>query len=70
VALNVCLDGEDACGHSTACTMVSVWRLGQERMLDVYRQAKLSELAFKPADDGQIGLVQLTLQAAARPPTV
>jgi Rrf2 family protein len=70
VALNVCLDGEDACGHSTACTMVSVWRLGQERMLDVYRQAKLSELAFKPADDGQIGLVQLSLQSAARPPTV
>ena len=70
VALNVCLDGEDACGHSPACTMVSVWRLGQERMLDVYRQAKLSELAFKPADDGQIGLVQLTLQAAMRPPTV
>ncbi len=62
VALNVCLDGEDACGHSTACTMVSVWRLGQEKMLDVYRQAKLSDLAFKPADDGQVGLVQLRLQ--------
>jgi DNA-binding IscR family transcriptional regulator len=66
VALNVCLDGEDACGHSTACTMVSVWRQGQERMLDVYRQAKLHELAFKPADNGQIGLVQLQIQAAAR----
>ena len=37
----------------------SVWRQGQERMLDVFRQAQLSELAFKPADDGQIGLVQL-----------
>ena len=37
IALNVCLDGEDACGHSTACTMVSVWRQGQERMLEVYR---------------------------------
>ncbi len=35
VALNVCLDGEDACGHSTCCTMMSVWKLGQERMLDV-----------------------------------
>jgi hypothetical protein len=46
--------------------MVSVWRQGQERMLDVYRQAKLHELAFKPADDGQIGLVQLQIQAAAR----
>ncbi|MGC3997321.1 MAG: Rrf2 family transcriptional regulator [Anaeromyxobacter sp.] len=58
VALNVCLDGDDACGHSTQCTMVSVWRLGQERMLDVYRQAKLSELAFKPGC-GNLGLVQL-----------
>jgi Rrf2 family protein len=70
VALNVCLDGEDACGHSTQCTMVSVWRLGQERMLDVYRQSKLSELAFKPADDGQIGLVQLQVQSAVRTPPV
>jgi Rrf2 family protein len=59
VALNVCLDGEDACGHSTCCTMTAVWRLGQERMLDVYRQAKLADLAFKPADDGSVGLVQL-----------
>ena len=63
VALNVCLDGDDACGHSTCCTMTSVWKLGQERMLEVYRQARLSELAFKPADDGTIGLVQLHLQA-------
>ena len=28
--------------------------------------AKLSELAFKPADDGQIGLVQLQVHAAER----
>ena len=36
-------------------------------LVDVYRQAKLSELAFKPADDGQIGLVQLTLAQSPRP---
>jgi Rrf2 family protein len=60
VALNVCLDGDDACGHSGACTMVSVWKLGQEKMLDVYREAKLSSLAFKPDGEGQVGLVQLT----------
>ena len=70
VALNVCLDGEDACGHSTACTMVSVWRQGQERMLDVYRQSKLAELAFKPAGDGQVGLVQLSMGDSARTPQV
>ena len=68
VALNVCLDGEDACGHSTQCTMVNVWRLGQERMLDVYRQARLSELAFKPAGDGTIGLVQLQLRSGLAAP--
>jgi Rrf2 family protein len=66
VALNVCLDGDDACGHSTCCTMTSVWRLGQERMLDVYRQARLADLAFKPAHDGSIGLVQLPVQAGKR----
>ena len=56
VALNVCLDGDDACGRSSTCTMVSVWKAGQERMLDVYRQAKLSELRLKP-DDPDPGLV-------------
>jgi Rrf2 family protein len=68
VALNVCLDdGEgDACRHSSACTMVSIWKAGQDRMLDVYRQAKISDLAFKPTEDGgQIGLVQLTAAPSA-----
>ncbi len=68
IALNVCLDGDDACGHSTCCTMMSVWKLGQERMLDVYRQARLSDLAFKPADDGTIGLVQLHLEPGKTTP--
>src|SRR5512147_1522255 len=31
VRLNVGGGGEGACGHAPACTMVSVWRLGQER---------------------------------------
>jgi Rrf2 family protein len=63
VAVNVCLDGEDGCDHSTQCTMVQVWRRGQDRMLDVYREAKLAELAFKPAQDGTIGLVQIEGQS-------
>ena len=69
VALNVCLDGEDACGHSTTCTMVDVWRQGQERMLDVYRQSKLADLAFKSSANGQVGLVQLAMppSLASRP---
>ena len=58
IALNVCLD-EDGCGKAAACTMVGVWREGQERMLEVYRAASLASLALKPDENGQIGLVQL-----------
>ena len=58
VAINVCLD-DDPCKKASACTMVGVWRRGQERMLDVYREAKLADLALKPNDAGQVGFVQL-----------
>jgi len=69
VALNVCLDGDDACGRAPTCTMVAVWREGQDRMLDVYRQAKLSTLAPpRPKEgEGAVDLVQLPQgQVAAR----
>jgi Rrf2 family protein len=58
VAINVCLDGEDPCGKASTCTMVNVWRRGQEKMLEVYREAKLSEIAMKPDAQGQVGFVQ------------
>ncbi len=68
VALNVCLDGDDACGRAPTCTMVAVWREGQDRMLDVYRQAKLSTLAPpRPKEGAAADLVQLPQsQVAAR----
>ena len=59
IAINVCLDGEDPCGKASACTMVDVWRRGQEKMLEVYREAKLADLALKPDASGQVGFVQL-----------
>src|SRR5512146_2277550 len=59
VAINVCLDGDDPCGKASACTMVGVWRKGQEKMLEVYRESKLADLALKPGSDGQVGFVQL-----------
>jgi Rrf2 family protein len=59
IALNVCLDGDDACGKAPACTMVSVWREGQEKMLEVYRAVKLSSLTMKPDESGSIGFVKL-----------
>jgi Rrf2 family protein len=49
VAVNVCLDDDDACSRQSFCTMTSVWREGQERMLDVFRGTTLSSLATRPA---------------------
>jgi Rrf2 family protein len=50
VQMNVCLAeaGQGSCGVSASCTMQSVWRQGQDRMLEVYRAAKLSDLVFPP----------------------
>jgi len=59
IAINVCLDGEDPCGKAGSCTMVGVWREGQEKMLEVYRSKKLADLVLKPDVDGQVGFVQL-----------
>jgi Rrf2 family protein len=53
VALNVCLDDE-GCGRSASCTMVGVWREGQEKMLEVYRQAKLSGLRLPGAAEPEV----------------
>ncbi len=47
VTINLCLDGKDSCKLSPSCTMYGVWKLGQERMLEVYRAATLDTLAFK-----------------------
>jgi len=63
VALNVCLDPDDACPRQPGCTLTDVWREGQARMLDVYRQANLAALAGRAADGGtpvQIGSAQTT----------
>ena len=59
IAINVCLDGDDPCSKSEFCTMVDVWRRGQEKMLEVYRQTPLATLALKPDALGQVGFVQL-----------
>lgn len=66
IALNVCLDDE-GCGKSAACTMASVWKDGQEKMLEVYRATPLSALVMKPDAQGQIGLVQLEREGGTTP---
>lgn len=47
ITVNVCLDQGEGCRLSERCTMHAVWRLGQERMLEVYRAATLESLAMK-----------------------
>lgn len=48
IHLNVCTDpSHSGCDYTGACTMHSVWRLGQERMLEVYRGTRLDRLAMR-----------------------
>jgi Rrf2 family protein len=61
VQLNVCLDHKDRCDVSASCTMYHVWKVGQDRMLEVYRRTSLAEL-IEPARDAMP--VMLGLPAA------
>ena len=48
VSVNVCTEKDHGGCHFTgACTMYSVWRQGQEAMLEVYRSTKLDRLAMR-----------------------
>jgi DNA-binding IscR family transcriptional regulator len=47
VVVNVCQDGgHEACKATGSCTMYGVWKLGQQRMLEVYRSTSLDRLAM------------------------
>ncbi|NTX03956.1 Rrf2 family transcriptional regulator [Myxococcus sp. CA040A] len=47
VHVNVCQDTQhDGCKATGSCTMYGVWKLGQQRMLDVYRSTTLDRLAM------------------------
>lgn len=48
VNVNICTAADhDGCAFTGACTMYSVWRTGQERMLEVYRATKFDRLAMR-----------------------
>ncbi len=47
VNVNVCQDTQhDGCRATGSCTMYGVWKLGQQRMLEVYRSTTLDRLAM------------------------
>lgn len=53
VVVNLCLShGEDTCKLTPSCTMYSVWKQGQERMLEVYREATLDKLVIQSLPPG------------------
>jgi Rrf2 family protein len=59
IAVNVCLDEDDACARQPICAMSDVWREGQERMLDVFRRTTLASLSDRPhrgADPAPVNL--------------
>jgi len=56
VQLNVCLDHKDRCDVSAGCTMYEVWRVGQDRMLEVYRRTSIGQLAAEPVPPVPIAL--------------
>jgi len=64
VQINVCLDHKDRCDVSANCSMYSVWKSGQDKMLEVYRRTTLAELA-QPAH-AQQALVPIGLSRASR----
>ncbi len=45
IHLNVCLGGEGVCPRQGWCPAHPVWEQAQEKMLDVLRAARISELA-------------------------
>lgn len=49
IGINLCTPDHATagCSFSETCTMHSVWRTGQERMLEVYRSTKLDKLAMR-----------------------
>lgn len=48
VSVNVCTEHDQGgCKFTASCTMFSVWAQGQERMLEVYRGARLDKLAMR-----------------------
>src|SRR2546428_9767993 len=60
VQLNVCLDHKDRCDVSARCTMDQIWKVGQDRMLEVYPRTSLAQLASEPP-----GPLPLPLRASA-----
>lgn len=65
VNVNLCQgdghDGHGGCKVSSACSMYSVWKWGQQRMLEVFRQVTLDQIAMKDLQREHPALAQLSV---------
>ncbi len=55
VVVNLCQDGHDSCRMSRGCTLYGVWKRGQERMLEVYRDRHPGPAGDGRAEAGRAG---------------
>ncbi len=65
VQVNLCSQHSNACQLGTDCTMTEVWQLGQQRMLEVFRHARLDRLAMRGLNK-PVAPAELIQLAAAR----
>ena len=68
VSVNVCTDADTdhrSCAFTDRCTMMGIWQLGQQRMLEVYRATKLDRLAMRSLTHESPVLSQLRPQPRA-----
>jgi Rrf2 family protein len=64
VQVNLCAQHSNACDFGTDCTMTEVWQLGQQRMLEVFRHARLDRLAMRGLGTGKAAASELVQLAA------
>ena len=65
VQVNLCAEHSNACSLGTDCTMTEVWQLGQQRMLEVFRHARLDRLAMRGLGKQQPAASELVQLATA-----
>src|SRR5207244_8569491 len=66
VQVNLCAEHSNACNFGSDCTMTEVWQLGQQRMLEVFRHARLDRLAMRGLSKQAVVAADLVQLAALR----
>jgi Rrf2 family protein len=68
VQVNLCASHTSDCNFGSDCTMTEVWQLGQARMLEVFRHARLDRLAMRSLGNKAASPVELVQLAGPEAP--